>query len=301
VGISINLPKIGLSRWILEFKPTSKSYSQPIESALKNTGGLINCSKLIPDNSCFGLVVTPFGEESKLKEELNSLKEARVLEGYSLEEVEWFRHFSFDPTAYDFKERRWIINWDDMDKRREPLLTPYSKGGRIHVDYKDIMILKELRDKVPRTLSKLSKKLKIDQHNLRYHYKNHASLAIQGYYLKLASSPNSVNNMTIKFVYDISNERSLVEARTAANSIPFTTVAWKTESTYGWEVRCPGEFAPGLLSYVNRKFINISGRVRMVVADGNSEFRGGIPTNLFDESSNRWVYSPKIAISAVRR
>jgi DNA-binding Lrp family transcriptional regulator len=302
VGVSVNFARIGLSRWILEFKPKNKMHTQSVENALKSSGGLMHCSREVPDNSSFVHVATPFGEDRKLRDEFENLRHAGILDYYSFEEIEWMRHLSFDPTFYDFKERKWNFEWADLEKNKEPLLTPFSKNGSLQVDYKDIVILNELREQVPRTLSKLSKRLKLDQHNLRYHYKNHARLAIQGYYLKLIRKDgNRKENTSIKFLYEIENEKSLIEARTVAVSLPFTTLVWKTENTYGWAVRCPGEYVNGLLSYVNKKFTSIQGRLRMLMIDASSEFSGSIPHQLFDDSSGKWNYSPAIALTTARK
>jgi DNA-binding Lrp family transcriptional regulator len=295
VGVSINLQKIGLSRWLLEFKPANKSYTELIENALKSQG-LMYSSRIIPENSSHSIVATPFGEDDKLREELEILRDSGVLESYSLDELEWARYLSFDPTFYDFRTESWSFSWSDLERRREPLLTPYSKGGPIDADYKDILILKELRENVPRTLSKLSKKIKLDQHNLRYHYKNHAKQAIQGYYLKYIPHEDDDSHAIIKFVYEIANERALIEARTVACSIPFTDRIQKTERQYVWNVQCPGEFVSGLLSYVNRKFVEIPGKLRMLMIDNKSIYHGPIPAQLYDENSGKWHYYPKIAL-----
>jgi DNA-binding Lrp family transcriptional regulator len=303
VRVSINFSRIGLSRWILEFKPNNKLHTLPIENALKVGGGMMHCSRVVPDNSTFAHIAAPLGEDYKLRNELESLRRTDILDYFSFEEIEWMRHLSFDPTFYDFKQRKWNFDWKDLDKKKEPLLTPMSKNSPFQVDYKDIMILNQLREQVPRTLSKLSKRLKIDQHNLRYHYKNHARVAIQGYYLSLTQKGREYGkqNASLKFLYQIANEKSLIEARTVAVSLPFTTLVWKTERTYGWAVRCPGEYVNGLLSYVNEKFTTIQGKLRLLFVDANSEFSGSIPIQMLDELSNKWQYSPTIALTSVRR
>lgn len=295
VGVSINLQKIGLSRWLLEFKPTNKNYTEPIEDALKPCG-LMHATRKVPENSSHSVVATPFGEDGKLREELDSLKHSGILENYSLEEIEWSRYLSFDPTFYDFKTDKWNFKWSDLERRREPLLTPYTKGGPIDADYKDILILRELRENVPRTLSKLSKKVKLDQHNLRYHYKNHAKQAIQGYYLKYAHRGLQNGFSCLKFIYEIASERALIDARTVAVSIPFTTSILKTEKEHVWTVNCPGDYVGGLLSYVNQKFIEIPGKLRLLMIDAKSIYHGPIPSQMFDEDSGKWHYYPKIAL-----
>jgi hypothetical protein len=293
VGVSVNLASIGLSRWLLEFKSTNKTYAQPILNALRNNrGGLLYTARQVPENSSFAVIAIPFGEDFKLRKELESLSEAGIIEHYSLEEIEWMCYLSFDPTFYDFNQRRWRFKWSDLDGRKEPPLTPYTKGGPIQVDYEDIMILKEFTEKVPRTISKLSRDIKLPHYNVRYHYINHARLAIEGYYVKLMPS---VKNQPLKFVYEIANERSLIEAKTVATSIPFTSCVWKTEKTYGWTMYCPEEHISGLLNYVNQKFMRIPGRLRLLMVDRSSEYYGSIPYQLFDELSGKWCYSPKIA------
>ena len=296
IGVSIDLRRIGLSRWILTFKPNKKTYTDRIEKALKKGAGLMYMAKQVPYRSSFAILAIPFGEDIKLREQFEELKNKGVIEEYSFEEIEWMRYLSFDPSYYDFKQRKWNFNWAKLENK-EPLLTPYSKSEEPlpQIDYKDILILKELREKVPRTLSKLSGTIGLDQHNLRYHYKNHARLVIEGYYLKLFSTENQDNNVSLKFVYTIENERSLIETRSIAVSLPFTTHVWKTEKTYGWSVRCPGDYVRDLLTYVNERFTNIQGKLELLVIDAKSEFEASLPHDLFDESSGTWHYEPVIA------
>ena len=118
---------------------------------------------------------------------------------------------------------------------------------------------------------------------------------IEGYYLKLFSTESQDDNVSLKFVYTIENERSLIETRSIAVSLPFTTHVWKTEKTYGWSVRCPGDYVRDLLTYVNERFTNIQGKLELLVIDAKSEFEASLPHDLFDESSGTWRYEPVIA------
>ena len=303
IGVSINLPLIGLGRWLLEIKPARKSYANSIEASIKEGAGLMYLARTLPDNTSYAHMGIPFGEEQKLKEELDHLHGSGIIENYSFQEIEWMRHLSFNPRFYDFKESKWSFDWRDLEKNREPLLTPYSADEEQTpmIDYKDILILKELRQRVPRTLSKLSDTLGLDQHNLRYHYKNHARRAIQGYYLKLVPSASEEIGTAFKFIYEPKNESSLIEARSVALSLPFTTKLWKTEREYGWHVSCPGDYVNGVLRYVNQKFEDIPGKLRLVMVDAKSEFHGPIPYELFDEPSSTWKYEPKLGTQTLKR
>ncbi|HZW55101.1 MAG TPA: hypothetical protein VFF30_02330 [Nitrososphaerales archaeon] len=302
VGISVNLPRIGLGRWMVSITPTDKSHADSIETFLRNGAGLMYLARIVPTNSLLGFVGIPFGEHYRLREQLEHLKSASIIENYSLEEVEWSRAVSFNPAFYDFKERTWKFDWKDVEQNKEPLLTPYTKEDQAPiVDYKDLLILRELQLKVPRTLSKLSKKLSLDQHNLRYHYKSHARRAIQGYYLKLLSKDSNAFQSTLIFVYEVPSEKALVEARTVALSLPFTTRVWKTEREYGWHVSCPGEYTNGVLSYVNEKFAKIPGRLRLLTVDSNTEHVGAIPVELFDEKSGTWKYEPSAPVELLKK
>lgn len=301
VGVSINLPRLGLGRWLLEIKPARKSYTSSIEDSIKDGAGLIYLARTLPDNTTYAQMGIPFGEERKLKEELDSLSESGVIESYSMQEIEWMRHLSFNPKFYNFKDGKWEFDWRDLEQNREPLLTPYIVEGQTSmIDYKDVLILKELRIEVPRTLSKLSETLGLDQHNLRYHYKNHARNAIQGYYLRLNPHGSQNHGAAFKFVYQPKSESSLLEARKVALSLPFTTKVWKTEKEYGWHVSCPGDYVNGVISYVNKKFEDIPGKLNLIIIDSKSEYYGPLPCELFDERTGTWKYEPKLGIETLK-
>lgn len=300
VGVSVNYPSIGLGRWSLFIKPSKKSMTSSIESFLKQGVGLIYLARILPSNSIYSELCIPFGEQYKLKEELEQLKSSDIIKSYEMDEFEWSRYVSFNPSFYDFKERSWKFDWKDAEESMEPLLTPNAKEEQAPIiDYKDLLILRELQEKVPRTLSKLSRKLGLDQHNLRYHYKSHARRAIQGYYVKLLPDPGNLSQSTMIFRYKIETQSAYAKARSIALSLPFTTMLWKTEKDFYWYVSSPGEFTNDTLSYVNEKFEEIVGDLEMFPVDSKSEFSGYIPVELYDEHSDKWKYEPKSALATV--
>ena len=114
---------------------------------------------------------------------------------------------------YDFKGKNWKFNWEDLDKNHEPLIIPDIKEDKSPIiDYKDILILKELQQGVPRTLSKLSKRIGLDQHNLRYHYKTHVRRTISGYYLRLLPSDSGKYCSSVLFSLEFQNEKALANS-----------------------------------------------------------------------------------------
>ena len=169
------------------------------------------------------------------------------------------------------------------------------------MDYKDILILKELQQGVPRTLSKLSKRIGLDQHNLRYHYKTHVRRTISGYYLRLLPSDSGKFCTSVLFSLEFQNEKSLADARSIALRIPFTQKVWKTERNYCWLAQCPGEHTSGMLRYVNSKFLKIPGKLKVSYIDPMTEFFGAIPHSLFDEDKGTWKYEPKSALQIVKK
>ncbi|MGI0091838.1 MAG: hypothetical protein ACREBS_09020 [Nitrososphaerales archaeon] len=302
VGITVNLPRIGLGRWMLTFTPTQKSYTDGIENFLKDGAGLIYLGRVMPDNSSVSILGIPFGEQYKLREQLVHLRNSGIIESYNLDELEWTRNLSFNPAFYDFKAKDWKFSWGDLDKNKEPLLTPDTKEEQAPiVDYKDILILKELQLKVPRTLSKLSRNIGLDQHNLRYHYKAHARRAIAGYYLQLVPRNASEFYSNMIFIHELVNEKVLNEARSVALAIPFTRRIWKSERNFGWDVSCPGKYASGLLGYVNSKFAKISGKLKVMYVDPTTEHMGTIPYTLFDEERGTWKYEPHSALQMLKK
>lgn len=301
VKLSVNLPRIGLGRWMLQLTPVQKSHIEAMDTFLKNSGGVLYLSRILPENASLSLLGIPFGEQYKLREQLVHLKTSNMLESYSLDEVEWMRDVSFIPSMYDFKERDWSFRWDDLDKNREPASIQEIKEDPAQlIDYKDILILKELQKSIPRTLSKLSKPIGLDQHNLRYHFKSHVRSAISGYYLKI-NPKNPELYATFLFSHTFQNERSIADARTVSLRIPFTQKVWKTERNYCWLSQCPGEYTGGLLRYVNDKFIKIPGKLTVSYIDTASEHSGTISHSLFDQDKGVWKYEPKSSIQMIKK
>ena len=301
IRLTLNLPKIGLGRWMLQVTPAQKSHADLIDAFLKASGALY-VSRVVPETATLSILAIPFGEQYKLREQLAHLRSQNIVESYSLDEVEWVRSVTINPTMYDFRQREWNFTWDEVDKIKEPLATAEMKDDQpLSVDYKDILILKELQQVIPRTLSKLSRKIGLDQHNLRYHYKSHVRRAIQGYSLRLIHTDSIDTYSTILFTHEVQNEKSLAELRAISLRIPFSQKAWKTEKNYCWITRCPGRYTSGLVRYVNEKFVRIPGKIRMSYIDSRSEYLGTIPYNLFNEEKGAWMYEPKAPLQVVRR
>ena len=302
VGITVNLPRIGLGRWMLYFRPLEKSLTSAIENFLKEGAGLMYLGRVLPNNCAFATFGIPFGEHYKLRDQLEHLRNSNIISSYSLDEIEWLRNVSFNSSFYDFKQRSWKFEWEELENFKEPLLTPDVPEDQAPVvDYKDILILKELQQSVPRTLSKLSGSIGLDQHNLRYHYKTHARRAISGYYLKLSSENKSGSRSSMIFMHEFGNHGTLDEGRAVALDIPFTQRVWKTEKYYCWYTSCPGEYTNGLLRYVNQKFAKIPGKLEVLSIDSESEYQSTIPHTLFDERNGTWRYEPKSALSVIKK
>ncbi len=303
VRITVDLPRIGLGRWMLQVTPTQKAYTDGIDNFIRESAGPLYIGRVLPDNSSVSILGIPFGEQYKLREQMGHLRSSNVIESYSLDEIEWVRNISLNTNAYDFKEKSWNFNWEDLDKNREPPINSEIKEDQAPtVDYKDILILKELEQGVPRTLSKLSKRIGLDQHNLRYHYKSHVKRAIAGYYLRLVPEDSGKFHSSLLFSFEFSNDKSLAEARSVSLKIPFSQKVWKTERNYCWLTLCPGEFTAGLLRYVNSKFWKISGKLKVSYIDATTEFFGAIPPHtLFDENKGIWKYEPRPAVQLVRK
>jgi DNA-binding Lrp family transcriptional regulator len=302
VRITVNLPRIGLGRWMLQITPAQKSYADGIDAFLKDSAGPMYIGRIIPDDASVSMLGIPFGEQYKLREQLAHLRSSSIIESYSLDEVEWMRDVSINPAMYDFKSKDWKFDWEDLDKTKEPLITPEIKDDQAPVvDYKDILILKELQCGVPRTLSKLSKQVGLDQHNLRYHYKTHVRRTISGYYLRLLPPDSGKFCSSVLFSVELQNEKSLAEARSVALRIPFTQKVWKTEHAFCWLAQCPGEHTSGMLRYINDKFVKIPGKLRVSFIDPTNEYFGAIPHTLFDEDKGMWKYEPKSALQIVKK
>src|SRR5579875_3683584 len=191
----IDLERIGLKTWMLNITPARNSVIASSNGILGPSTGVVYAAKIIPGNSFIAFLAIPKEEQDKLTVLLGQLGKEGFIQNYSLEPVSFFGHIPLNGIFYDFTRRMWSFSWKDVESYEEQLrqkeLSQLSIANdpteheRIYdFDQKDILILKEFQKRIPRSISKLSKVLGIDQHNLRYHYNEHARPAIIKYNIR---------------------------------------------------------------------------------------------------------------------
>jgi DNA-binding Lrp family transcriptional regulator len=301
--VVIDYEALGLGRWILEFTPASTISGAKFQNGILGNGtGVIYSGKVIPENSYVAILAIPFREQYKLYVEMENLIKLGIIENYSLSEIRKFRSLSFNPQFYRFRDRRWNFSWKDVEiyqRKAKNLDIPSNKKQRndgLMLDYKDLLILKEFQRRIPKSISKLAKRIGLDPYNIRYHYNEHARRVILGYRLKVIPDSMSRRSSFI-FVFtptDVKND-GFETARSIASSLPFTDSVWETEKEYYWSASCPGEFSNELLRFTSNKFGNIRGKLRSITLDSTSEFQGTIPYQFYDGNARKWSYSPKIS------
>jgi hypothetical protein len=307
--VDIDYRRIGLGRLTLLLEASNKHDMPTIEDYLKKNAGLVFGARVVPNMSYFAILAIPLGEQHKLKLELTQLTESKIIESYAMSEIQWMKYVSFNPKFYDLKQRRWLLEWQDLALNlrlhRESPLDAYSPEGkrgqreekRAAVDLKDLLILKEFQRRVPRSLSKLAHELDLDSHNIRYHYMKHARWAIRGYFLRMAPKESTEYQSSLVFCYEHACEEfCLPRARTIAISLPFTTSEWRSKEGYYWTVSCPGECTNTLLRFVSEKFSELPGKLKFFILDSKTEYNDVLPYHLFDGKNNKWKYDPKIHI-----
>ncbi|MGI0081638.1 MAG: hypothetical protein ACRECH_18715, partial [Nitrososphaerales archaeon] len=272
---------------------------------------LLYMARTMPAHTLFASFGIPFGEENKLRNQLERLVQLNFLERFTLEKVEQFGEVSFNPSFYDFQKSEWSFRWEDVDRylMQRPVMPANpasSKGNGNHnyfttVDYKDLLILKSFQEQVPKRLSDLSNRIGIDQHNIRYHYNQHVWHMIQGYHFRVIPKNSDRDSYcSFKYIYEPISHQDFVEARRIALSLPFTVMEWKTSSRYGWCMSCPGKCMNTIQEYVSTKFCNIRGELRLLMIDSTIEYTGLIPYRLFSEKGNCWNYNPKVMAPAIK-
>src|SRR5487761_568811 len=172
IGVSIDLSKIGLERWISEIQPRNKGLVDAVESILKDDLGLLYMARTMPAHTQIALFGIPFGEENKLRDQLERLRQMNLLERFTLEKAQQFSEVSFNPSFYDFQKSEWSFRLDDVDRYEmqqsiaSASLASSNKGNDKHnystsVDYKDLLILKSFQEQMPKRLSDLSNRIGI--------------------------------------------------------------------------------------------------------------------------------------------
>ena len=294
--VEIDYEALGLGRWIMEFTPGTAN-----NGVLGGDAGVIYSARVIPANSNFSVLAIPRGCHYELLSQMEHLVKTGAIKNYSLREIQSTRNVSFNASFYNFRESRWGFTWKNVEKYQRELRAnsfaefPEKKNTSLAFDYKDLLILREFQKMIPRSISKLGRRLEIDQHNIRYHYNRHARSAILGYRLKVIPEKPKTRSAFL-FRFSQANGDALGEARSIALSLPFTESEWSTtDREYCWSASCPGEYANEFLRFTSSKLSQIRGNLRFLTLDSASEFRGTIPYQFYDERCQKWNYSPEIS------
>ncbi|MHB8566082.1 MAG: hypothetical protein ACYC7D_10630 [Nitrososphaerales archaeon] len=302
VGVDVNFEAIGLKQWMIRISLGRNLEKDALAGFFHDEIGLTTLISPMISNSITLLVAVPHNQHFKLERILQYLVTSEIIKEYSMKEIEWSRHVSFDPSHYDFQARSWAFDWKNIElesmikktaESENPLKGVPQDESTNKIDQRDLLILRALQRKVPRAISKLTNIIGSDQHSLRYHYNRHVKYLIRGYYLKILPHESIDRQNLFFFVYKPRNVQDFVEARRIALSLPFTTTEWRTDSEYAWLAQWPGEFANSAFKYLDKKFARLAGSLEHFLIDSETELTQLIPCELFDNETRSWKYEPK--------
>jgi len=151
-----------------------------------------------PFEGCAAIYTVPKGRDEEFISYLTHLKKIGVAKSF---EVNWTTCHEGIPVRtrwFDNEEGIWIFNWDEWIKEVEtidgelPWTMVEPTDWPTLVDYEDLLIIKELEIDGKKTLSDISRKMKIPLETIKYHYREHIQKRgmIEGYQVEIYRFPS---------------------------------------------------------------------------------------------------------------
>lgn len=309
VGVEVDFEAMGLEQFVVKVTATRKPDREVIASFFDDEIGLNALLFHMISDSIVFLCAVPKGQHLNLERILNYLANSGIITSYEMKKIMWLNYKSLDPSYFDFRKGIWTVDWKavelesimlkvDERERSDPSdyfdhLQMANFVGR-KVDMCDLLILRALQRKVPRSISKLERSIGSDQHSLRYHYKKHVKPLVKRFYLKFQSGESRGDSQNlVLFTYKPKEKSDYVEALRIVCSFPFTVVEWNSLEEYSWLVRLPNEFASPALKYLDHRTSRLPGSLTHSLIDSASELSRPFTSQLFDSETSSWKYEPK--------
>lgn len=168
--VNINYGQLGLSVGYLFLRPDGASG----RSWLDRTSYVIFSGKSIGTNRYFCLTAVPFRLKKKYLENLENMKEEKLISEFEYKELYWMRFPPFRPEYYDFEERSWKIDWNRFEMTMGEIGPSFLSVNRESgVDFVDLKILGALMKDPALPLAKTAKEISVNPRTVRYHHSEH--------------------------------------------------------------------------------------------------------------------------------
>jgi len=228
VGAKLNAPKLGLSKAVL-IAETNHGLADTLQKTIENIGYWSYITRCYGKfNGFYAVFSFPSEYRAALEDYFERANQLGAMSNYVLfwttnifEVAPNFDWFDFERKAWNFPWHKWVNEvLRSSAQPSEHLADP--KSYEVEVDYKDLLILKELEKNGLEDFTRLSKVVKITPQAVRYRFHEHIAKRklITEYEINIFPYPLQVSDLCT-FVFDFPKSSALAKFVNSFEGKPF--------------------------------------------------------------------------------
>lgn len=306
VGLSVDYDRLGLERKfaILEFASGDFDYAPELLSRLAKVAFLTYSSREILRPRYVATFGVPITQEEKFRSFLKTLVRGKVLFNFRLEGIEWTRHLALRSEYYDFKNKRWNIDWNRVEALKEappapPITTEPSP--RPDLDTIDLLLVKELELQSWRNISEIARKLRLNDRTVRWHYTGHVLPMISSYFVRRLPLGSEGLTKLVGLIQEFRglSPKKLASIRRLFNNFPFTwNEGGRKDGYYLTVSTIPSEQLVESLQFLTPRLQKEVSSWETYALDLSSSYSYTIPYENFDDKVG-WFFNHEEAINTI--
>ena len=228
IGAKLNLPKLGLMKAVL-IADANRRHEETLLKVIENVGYWSYIARCYGKfNGFYALFSFPTEYKTALEDYFEKVNRLGAISNFVLS---WTTNvFEVAPNFewFDFKHKAWNFPWQKWvsevlrSSERLPKHLADPKSYEVEVDFKDLLILKELEKNGLENFTQLAKVVKITPQGVRHRFHQHVAKRnlIAGYDIAIFPYPLQASDLCA-FIFDFPNEHALAKFAHSLIDKPF--------------------------------------------------------------------------------
>lgn len=296
----VDYEKFGLSREyaFLQFNETLEKFHGKLSNILADDAYLVYYNMISPNGLVFAQFTIPRSKQIEHSKLLHDMVARRFLQSYQTVDINWSRHFSNRFDYYNFKNKKWEVDWDKI-KTETQIPVPFT-SNETEYDEKDLLIVAEMQNNPLVKFEEIAKNFKIDVKTLLYHYHAHVEERefIRNYVVRWLGNIKRDNPVEIRLWSHKLSEPEVREMQEVVPKIPFVykDSFSTTSSSYFAASRLPltDRYLIDMLEYLRKNLRSANRKIEYSVSELSNILAGRIPDHMYN--GEEWLFRPGLVL-----
>ena len=313
VGIA-NYRRLGLRRYsgIAELTREARPFAKELFFMLYDVCGLSYYNRILPSGLYDVQFNVPYELEQLYSLFFRKLAKTGLFGRLELTPSDWYRRFPMKAHLFDFTKGRWEFDWESVLRER-PLPVPENIEQRSTVDRQDVDIVAELQTDATRSISDVSKYLRIDYYEAFRHHRHIVRNQLLDCYrvnwsgsgLRLRSEDPKLfsahshphRNSSFNLVFHNLSNSELAEVESKISKLPFVWSDQGGKGFYQTQIIVPLEYQHETFRYLESFLWELEDKLSFHIHDMTDAAWWTIPNQLFDTERNVWGFDENAALA----